>query len=203
MAWEKNAGKKDALADYITVNERIIKFYEKYPEGSMQAEIIEQGVDANGTEYILMRALVYRTPLDPRPGIGHAHETREGFINKDSMVENCETSAWGRALASLGLEVKKAVASKEEVINAQRRAEGKVELTPEQKEQAELDTKKRMQLFNDISGLHDSLKLTDSKESVEKKNALKDKAQIESTWNNMTIEDLEKYKAILEVELEN
>ena len=40
------------------------------------------------------------------------------FINKTSYIENCETSAVGRALAMLGFEIKKSVASKEEVENA-------------------------------------------------------------------------------------
>ena len=35
-------------------------------------------------------------------GTGHAEETREGYINKISAVENCETSAIGRALAAVG-----------------------------------------------------------------------------------------------------
>jgi hypothetical protein len=40
------------------------------------------------------------------------------FINKTSALENCETSAVGRALAILGFEIKKSVASYEEVANA-------------------------------------------------------------------------------------
>ena len=40
------------------------------------------------------------------------------YINKTSHIENCETSAVGRALAMLGFEIKKSVASKEEVENA-------------------------------------------------------------------------------------
>ena len=40
------------------------------------------------------------------------------FINKTSFVENCETSAWGRALGNLGIGIDTAVASAEEVKNA-------------------------------------------------------------------------------------
>lgn len=108
------ANREEFLKDYIEVNERVMKFYEKYPEGSIQTEIIrwENGV-------ILMRAYAYRHPDDIRPSIAHAYEKEDSsYINKTSVVENCETSAVGRALALLGFEVKKSIASKEEVARA-------------------------------------------------------------------------------------
>ncbi len=40
------------------------------------------------------------------------------FINKTSYVENCETSAWGRALANFGIGLETSVASADEVKNA-------------------------------------------------------------------------------------
>ena len=40
------------------------------------------------------------------------------FINKTSYVENCETSAWGRALANFGIGLDTSVASADEVQNA-------------------------------------------------------------------------------------
>jgi hypothetical protein len=102
------------LKDYVEVNVRIQKFYEKYPEGSIQTEIVswENGV-------IVMKAYAYRTPDDPKPATGHAYE-KEGSsqVNRTSALENCETSAVGRALANAGFEIKKSVASKEEVENA-------------------------------------------------------------------------------------
>ncbi len=102
------------LDDYIQVNERIEKFYQKYPEGSIQTEIVY-----NQDGMIIIKAYAYRNPEDKRPATGHAME-KEGstYINKTSHVENCETSAVGRALAMLGFEIKKAIASKEEVQNA-------------------------------------------------------------------------------------
>lgn len=107
--------RKDALKDYVEVNVRVERFYEKYPNGRIVTEILswENGV-------VVMKASVYRDMADPVPSAtGHAYE-KEGstFINKTSALENCETSAVGRALAMLGFEIKKSIASKEEVENA-------------------------------------------------------------------------------------
>ncbi len=100
--------------DYVQVNERIEKFYEKYPEGSIQTEI-QSVVDG----VVIFKAYAYRDREDTRPATGHAYEKENSsFINKTSYIENCETSAVGRALAMLGFEIKKSIASKEEVENA-------------------------------------------------------------------------------------
>ena len=67
-----------------------------------------------------MKASVYRSIEETEPSAtGFAYE-KEGssFINKTSFIENCETSATGRAIANLGLSVRKSVASRDEVENA-------------------------------------------------------------------------------------
>ena len=101
--------------DYIQVNERLIAFREKYPEGCVQAEIIEYSESR-----VTMIARAYRTPDDARPGVGHSSLAIPGATpyTHGSELENCETSAWGRALAALGFEVKRAIASAEEVAKA-------------------------------------------------------------------------------------
>lgn len=102
------------LKDYVEVKVRIQKFYEKYPQGSIQTEIVRW---ADGV--VVMKAFAYRTPEDARPATGHAYEIEGSTqVNCTSALENCETSAVGRALALLGFEIKKSVASKEEVENA-------------------------------------------------------------------------------------
>ena len=65
-----------------------------------------------------MRAEVYREPDDALPSAtGHAYELRSaGHVQAGSYVEVCETSSVGRALALLGFEVRRGVASREEVI---------------------------------------------------------------------------------------
>jgi hypothetical protein len=64
-----------------------------------------------------MRAEIYRNQDDASPAsTGHAFENRsEGYVNKTSYIENCETSAVGRALALLGYEIKRGIASREEM----------------------------------------------------------------------------------------
>lgn len=114
----------DRLAEYVTVNERIIKFYEKYPNGRINTHLLEVN-----SEKVILRATVYRdaTKIVRNPvtgeaeadSTGYAEELRAvGFVNKTSAVENGETSAVGRALALLGFEIKKGIASREEVQGA-------------------------------------------------------------------------------------
>ena len=118
------------IDDYVAVNERIEKFYEKYPQGSIETEIVY-----NDNGQVIFKAYAYRDKEDIRPATGHAME-KEGssFINKTSHIENCETSAVGRALAMLGFEIKKSIASKEEVENAQLQQEGDKKISKTQEE---------------------------------------------------------------------
>src|SRR5947209_17837002 len=102
------------LDSYITVHERIEKFYARFPQGRIITAIIEHDPE---TGFILMRAEVYREPDDALPAAtGHAYELRSaGHVQQGSYVEVCETSSVGRALAVLGFEVRRGVASREEV----------------------------------------------------------------------------------------
>lgn len=108
------SGRGDFAKDYIEVSERITKFYAKYPEGSLQSRLIEL-TDSR----VVMEASAYRTPDDPRPGIGYSSLGIPGATpyTRGSEIENCETSAWGRAIAALGFEVKRGVASADEIRN--------------------------------------------------------------------------------------
>ena len=99
--------------DYAEVNQRIKAFRMLYPNGSIQTSIvsIENGI-----------CVIKATVFDEEGkiiGTGHAYE-KEGstFINKTSYIENCETSAVGRALGMCGIGIDTSVASYEEVQNA-------------------------------------------------------------------------------------
>jgi hypothetical protein len=102
---------------YVEVDERIIEFRDKYPTGTLQAEIVELRDDL-----VIVKAYAYRTPDDERPGTGLASEPIPGKTNftRDSELMNAETSAWGRALIAVGAaDAKRGIASANEVRNRQ------------------------------------------------------------------------------------
>ena len=98
---------------YVEVNERLKFFRENYKDWSLESEIVslENGI-------CVMRAII-KNPEGITKATGYAYE-KEGstFINKTSFIENCETSAWGRALGNLGIGIDTSIASAEEVQNA-------------------------------------------------------------------------------------
>lgn len=106
---------EDRLKDYVQVNDRIMAFWKDHPNGRIHTEIVswENGI-------IIMKAMVWKDINNQFPAsVGHAYEKENSTqINSTSCLENAETSVVGRALAILGYEIKKSVASKEEVANA-------------------------------------------------------------------------------------
>ena len=103
--------------EYAEVPQRIKAFRKLYPEGFILTEIQRL---ADGVCVIVARAGYYTE--DGRQmilGMGTAYE-KEGsnFINQTSYIENCETSAVGRALGMMGIGSDTSVASYEEVANA-------------------------------------------------------------------------------------
>jgi hypothetical protein len=100
------------LDDYETVEERLIKFWKDHPDGQIHTKL----VNSSATQYIV-EASIYRTEADPRPWTtGLAEETVQGRgVNATSALENCETSAIGRALANAGYATKGKRASREEM----------------------------------------------------------------------------------------
>jgi hypothetical protein len=119
MSGEGQSRGRFKMDDYVDVAARIAQFAEKYPDGSLQADL-EPLKDGDTLVGWLCRAKAYRTPDDPRPGIGHAVEPVPGRTpyTKDSEAMNAETSAWGRAIIALGFQTKK-IASANEVRNRQ------------------------------------------------------------------------------------
>ena len=99
--------------EYAEVNQRIKAFRMCFPEGSISTEIIDL---ADGI--VTMRATVCNEQ-GRILGIGTAQEKEtSSYINKTSYIENCETSAVGRALGMCGFGIDTSVASAEEVQNA-------------------------------------------------------------------------------------
>lgn len=103
------------LTGYTEVADRIPAFYNQYPHGSIRTESVEL-VQVAGKDFVKVTAAVYRDPEDQLPCIGTAMDPIPGTTNftRNSEVENCETSAWGRALAALGFGGK-SIASVEEI----------------------------------------------------------------------------------------
>lgn len=115
------AQEKKGPLDYIDVATRIVEFRTKHPEGSLQ-QVDVKFIDFAGKSWVVYTAAAYRTPDDPRPGMGTAWEPTPGPTNftRDSELQNAETAAWGRAMvAALAVDTKKGVASSEEVRNRQ------------------------------------------------------------------------------------
>lgn len=103
---------------YKEVSERIQDFRAAHPEGSLQAEIVPSPFEG----FVCVKAYAYRTPDDPRPGVGLAWEPVPGKTNftRDSELMNAETSAWGRAIIAVGAsDAKHGIASANEVRNRQ------------------------------------------------------------------------------------
>jgi hypothetical protein len=100
------------LDDYETVEERLIKYWKDYPDGQIHTKVLE-----HTTTRFIVEASIYRTEADARPWTtGLAEETVQGRgVNATSALENCETSAIGRALANAGYATKGKRASREEM----------------------------------------------------------------------------------------
>lgn len=108
---------------YAEVKERINAFRRLFPDGFIETEILridEKGVLAKATagfnlvssEGVFQQKIIL--------GTGHAYEflAKNKNINSMSMIENCETSAVGRALAMIGIGINAAIASYDEMSSA-------------------------------------------------------------------------------------
>ena len=111
------------LADYELVETRISKFYSLYEDGRIQTENMSTKEDREKGIWVV-KARLYTTQEDQRLGLpkatGYAFEVDGGYgANKTSALENCETSAIGRALANMALHGSKR-ASREEMSKVER-----------------------------------------------------------------------------------
>lgn len=98
---------------YAEVNQRIKAFRMVCPNGAIVTDMI-----SNVDGVCVFRATVYDDEQKIL-GTGTAYEKEtSSFINKTSYIENCETSAVGRALGMCGFGIDTSVASAEEVTNA-------------------------------------------------------------------------------------
>lgn len=105
------------LEDYETVEVRLEKFIKDFPDFRVETELVSFQND----RYIV-KAWIYRTFADSTPfSSGLAEETISSRgVNATSALENCETSAIGRALANAGYASKGKRPSKEEMVKVTR-----------------------------------------------------------------------------------
>jgi hypothetical protein len=87
------------LNEYQTVQERIDLFWKKFPAGRFKLDIVSQS-----DTQVIIRASVWTDKADKHPTTVDFAEERIGTspVNKISHVENCATSALGRAISALG-----------------------------------------------------------------------------------------------------
>ena len=121
---------------YVTVNERVKYFREHFTGYKLISEIVyhneaefvewhefnAEGKQVNKSAWtkgeICFKASIFNEK-DEAVATGYAMEKADSsYINKTSYIENCETSAWGRALANFAIGVDSSVASADEVANA-------------------------------------------------------------------------------------
>ena len=139
--------------DYVEVNQRIKAFRQLFPDGFIKTELVrlEDGMCVMKAKVGLNR--IARTAgegyydIDAVVlGTGYAYEKEQSsFINKTSYIENCETSAVGRALGMLGIGIDTSVASYEEVANAMENQKKKETISA-------AEAKKLLKLIQDYPG---------------------------------------------------
>ena len=151
--------------EYAEVNQRVKAFRMVYPSGTIKTDM-----ESNENGVCVFRAGIYSED-GVLLGTGTAYEKEDSsFINKTSYIENCETSAVGRALGMAGFGIDTSIASAEEVANAIENQNKKIDeeqikkikkLIPKEKFDAMLN-------YYKIKKLEDML-FDDAKELIERK----------------------------------
>lgn len=90
---------------YAEVSERILAFRKLNPNGKILTEII----DRTENEVTVKATIIGENEIEL--ATGYASEVKKGLVNSISMLENCETSAIGRALGFCGFGIDNGIAS--------------------------------------------------------------------------------------------
>lgn len=154
--------KKFNLEEYATVEERRAQYQEDFPDYCVESNLLQYSEEGK----VVIKASIYKTREDRANGVVHAsgiaEESLEGFVNTTSRVENCETSALGRALANAGYQAKKGESkprpSREEMEKVERIQSARKEKgTPSIKEEAPFevtdDIEGKIRSFTDSTDL--------------------------------------------------
>lgn len=164
------------LQNYEEVKDRIPRFFAKYPSGR-----IITSLEHHAQEFgkVIFKASVYDGEILIATGWGYEEKLATGSgVNRDAWVENCETSAIGRALANLGMNGDKPRPSREEMAKVQKMQE------PSGNDDLVNRIKKAK-----ASNIPDVVKLIDAKRAVfyESKREAQEKIveEIETLWATM------------------
>lgn len=154
--------------DYVEVNERVKHFVKNYVGWSIQTEML-----SNEGGICVFKATV-RDEDGEIMATGHAYEKEDSsFINKTSYIENCETSAVGRALGFLGIGIDTSIASSDEVSNAiKNQSSGKVDFDQIRAEIAKVNSE------DELVNYWMSLKLSDKQANILKPTFTKKKEEL-------------------------
>lgn len=147
--------------NYADVSQRITAFRKLFPDGFIRTSIVSC---SGGIAVIHAEAGYYDENGEPLTlGTGYAYEKENSsYINKTSYIENCETSAVGRALGMIGIGIDTSVSSADEVRRAIHQQEAmekkpapKKKESPRDpdKEPATAEEKKHLMELCDTSGL--------------------------------------------------
>lgn len=162
---------------YVEVNERVKGFRRLFPNGSISTQLISIDKFDNSKVCVFLATVADENGKTLATGTAYEKENST-YINKTSYIENCETSAVGRALGFLGIGIDASIASSEEVLNAianqttphdtqkeQKRAEA-------QKKQDEADARKYAVCLANISDKTADEWLEKAKEKYKTPNAV-------------------------------
>jgi hypothetical protein len=101
------------LESYVSVNTRLVEFWKRFSEGRIETDF--DVIDGR----LIMTAKIYKEKGDTQPSsVGHAFLDS---LDGDKVGEYTETVAVGRALALLGFQVEKSIASAEEMDRFQKK----------------------------------------------------------------------------------
>lgn len=128
---QRNAQGKleDIGKPYAEVKERVSAFRKVYPDGTITTELV-----SNENGIVVFKATVQAE--GKTLATGHANEfVQTSGVNQYNAMENCETSAVGRALGFCGFGIKQSIASADEMAQVKKRedeAQSEELLTPAQ-----------------------------------------------------------------------
>jgi hypothetical protein len=102
---------------YVEVKEKLKHFRKEFPNYSLQSDIVSLDTVDKITRVVMKGWITDEEGFVLASG--HAYEDKDStFINKTSFIENCETSAWGRALGCFGIGIETSIASADEIRTA-------------------------------------------------------------------------------------